>query len=116
MKSGLVGTGSMQWQIEIQELSNVTGGSGMKKPSFTTIHNVWAKKEEVGRVGSGSDEDFEDGLLLATSTAIFTIDFINGLDTSMRVISDGNQYDILGIEEVGFRRQARIKAKHRSND
>lgn len=110
-----VKAGEMKWLIDIESRVLNTDVSGGQNESFTTLHQTWAKKEESSRVSSGSDESFEDGQILATNTAYFTVWYIDGLSTDMQIDLESQKYDILHVQEIGQRAQQRIRAIHRSN-
>lgn len=104
----------MRWKIDIQSVT-ITNTSGAQTETTQSLHQVWAKKEDSSRVSSGSDERLEDMQVISTSTAFFTIRYISGLTTEMQIESESKIYDILSLEEIGFRDQIKIRAIYRSN-
>ena len=111
-----VGAGEMSRSIDIQSPTYVEGDSGGQTETYMTTYSVWAKKEDGSKSSAGSNEDYEDGQLLATHTSFFTIWYIADLSTEMRIVFDGDNYDILSFEELGHRAQQRVRAMKRSND
>ena len=86
--------------ITIQQLTVVRDRFGGETETWTDLADVWASfRPQTTR------ERFENesNITQATTTAAFRIRWRDGLDATMRVIHDGDEWEITGIIPVGRR-------------
>lgn len=98
--------GKMDRRIEIQSATDTRDSFGAGVPSFSTIHTVWAQYES-----RGGAEVTEGEKVTATGLVTFTIRYVSGLNEKMRILFNGEYYDITNIQEPDRKRSLIIDAK-----
>ena len=87
-------------RITIQQVTKTPDRFGGEVETWTDLADVWAsfRPQTAGeRFQSNAD------ILQATTTAAFRIRWRDDLDATMRVIHEGDEWDITGIIPVGRR-------------
>ena len=109
--------GEMDQLIELHEASETLNPTGGKSLTWAAVKsNVWAKVEQMAQ----SDEQTLDGLaqVVASNQLRFTIrydpDFIP--NEKMRIVYDGDNYDIIVIDKIGRNQFRGIEAVKRDNE
>lgn len=87
--------GRLDRAITIEQKVESTNVIGEKVASWTTYHTAFASVQRVG----GSERE-EGDRTTATRKVKFKIRYFAGIDETMRVVYDGNQYDITEIQEL----------------
>lgn len=88
--------GRLDRYIVIQEFSNVTNAIGEVTKSWSTFHECFAQLQ-----GAGGSEKEEASKNTATRMVKFKIRFFDGITEDMRILYNGNYYDIHEIQELG---------------
>jgi SPP1 family predicted phage head-tail adaptor len=71
---------------------------------------VWA-----GKADQGGREFRAAGMMLAETTTVFTIRYMDGLTSENRIRSGSRSYDIVAISEVGRRQWLLVQTKLSQN-
>ncbi len=91
-------TSTLRQRITIEELVKTPDGAGGFTTSWQSVATLWANvKFQSGF--SRANEPFEQERLVTRKRAIATVRYQEGLDTTMRVISAGETYDITSIND-----------------
>jgi head-tail adaptor len=106
----------MDTLISIRQYTRVADATGgwVETPSFLA-EDVWAKIEYTAQ----SDEGMrgENQQMVAWNRTKFTFrDFWPTLSETMRIVFDGDEYDILNISRTGRTRFVIIEAEKRDNE
>ncbi|MCX7903040.1 MAG: phage head closure protein [Caloramator sp.] len=89
--------GDMKHRITIQKPVRVIDDSGFETETWEDLKTVWASISNLhGR------EYFEAATVNAEKTIKFTIRYINGIDSSMRISFKGKQYEITFIDNIKY--------------
>lgn len=82
-------------KIVIESLTNSTSSYGEYNSTWSTYHTCFA---EVSRFGGG--EKLEAYKITATNKVRFKIRFFAGITEDMRILYNGDKYDITEIQEL----------------
>ena len=96
----MINAGELNQRITIQNYTTpVIDGHGGRSRTYANYKTVWAKVKYTGGV-----ENDEDGYMNAVKTADILIryDAATLVTEDMRVVHDGDNWDIIGIQEYGF--------------
>ena len=101
--------------ISIRQYSRVADATGgwIDTPSYLA-EDIWAKVEYTAQ----SDEGMrgENQQIVAWNRTRFTFrDFWDTINETMRIVFEGNEYDILSINKTGRTRFLVIEAEKRDN-
>lgn len=93
-------------RITIQELKTTINENGFEVEDWIDFKTVWAGVSNLhGR------EYFEAAAVQMESTVKFTIRYLAGIDTSMRILFKGRYYNITSIDNIKYKnRFIEIKA------
>lgn len=93
-------------RITIQELKTTINENGFEIEDWIDFKTVWAGVSNLhGR------EYFEAAAVQMESTVKFTIRYLAGIDTSMRILFKGRYYNITSIDNIKYKnRFIEIKA------
>ena len=87
--------GKLDRKIVIQEQNFATNSIGEYTTTWDTFHNAFANVQKVsGTEGITADQ------VTATNKVRFKIRYFAGINESMRVVYNSNNYDILEIQEL----------------
>ena len=103
-------TQQLDRRILIQNRSVVRDTSGGEVVTWVDFATVWATVRRTGareQYLSGSNRE------QASQNAVFRIRFRDDLDATMRIVHEGSNFDILGVEPVGRKRHLDITAQAR---
>jgi SPP1 family predicted phage head-tail adaptor len=98
--------GDLRHRITFQELTTTTNENGFEVKTWIDFKTVWAKVSNLhGR------EYYQAAQVQAENTVKFTIRYLEGTDTSMRILFRGKQYNITAIDNIKYQnRFMEIKA------
>ena len=96
----------LRHRITFQKLTTTTNENGFEVEEWLDIKTVWSKVSNLhGR------EYFEAAAIQMENTVKFTIRYLTGIDTSMRIIFKERHYDIKSIDNIKYEnRYMEIKA------
>lgn len=100
----IIDPGEMDRVIEIYSITKVERSTGYTHIGYTLSHTVRAKL----MAPKSLDETIEANRLSETLKQEFIIRYISGLDAKSRIVYDGQNYDIIGITELGRRKFSMI--------
>jgi SPP1 family predicted phage head-tail adaptor len=87
--------GKLDRKIVIQVQNFATNSIGEYTTTWDTFHNAFANVQKVsGTEGNNADQ------VTATNKVRFKIRYFAGINESMRVVYNSNNYDILEIQEL----------------
>lgn len=89
--------GNLRHRITLQKLTTTTNENGFEIEEWLDIKTVWASITNLhGR------EYYEAAAVQAEQTVKFTIRYLKGLDTSMRILFRDKQYNITAIDNIKY--------------
>lgn len=89
---------SLNKRITIQELKTNINENGFEVEEWIDFKTVWASITNLhGR------EYFDAAAVHMESTVKFTIRYFPGIDTSMRILFKGMNYNIISIDNIKYR-------------
>ena len=89
--------GDLRHRITFQKLTTTTNENGFEIEEWLDIKTVWASITNLhGR------EYYEAAAVQAEQTVKFTIRYLKGLDTSMRILFRDRQYNITAIDNIRY--------------
>lgn len=99
--------GELDKRITFQRLTTTTNENGFEEESLEDVNTVWAKVSNLhGR------EYFQAAAVQAENTVKFMIRYLEGIDTSMKILFQGRQYNITSIDNIKYQnRFMEIKAQ-----
>lgn len=90
--------GELRHRITFQKLTTTTNENGFEVETWENYKTVWAAITNLhGR------EYFEAAAVQKENTVKFTIRYFKGLDTSMRILFQGRQYNIISIDNIKYK-------------
>ncbi|AGL03654.1 phage head closure protein [Desulfoscipio gibsoniae] len=98
--------GDLRHRITFQKLTTSVNENGFEVETWEDFKTVWAAVSNLhGR------EYFAAAAVQAENTVKFTIRYLTGLDTTMRIVFQGKQYNITAIYNIKYQnRYLEIKA------
>ncbi|AGL03729.1 phage head closure protein [Desulfoscipio gibsoniae] len=98
--------GDLRHRITFQKLTTSVNENGFEVETWEDFKTVWAAVSNLhGR------EYFAAAAVQAENTVKFTIRYLTGLDTTMRIVFQGKQYNITAIDNIKYQnRYLEIKA------
>ena len=98
--------GELNKRITLQKPITTTNERGFEIETWENLKTVWAAVSNLhGR------EYFAAAAVQAESTVKFTIRYLEDLDTTMRILFQGRQYNITSIDNIKYQnRYMEIKA------
>ena len=97
--------GDLDRRVTIQSRGDVDDGFGQPQPTWPELDVVWAKvRRRFGR-------EFLEGGVQAEADIVFTIRHRTDVTHAMRIVYDGDNYDIVSIIEIGRKEGLEIAAK-----
>lgn len=98
--------GALNKKITIQELITNINENGFEIEEWIDYKTVWAGVSNLhGR------EYFEAAAVQMENTVKFTVRYLDGIDTSMRILFNNKSYNITSIDNIKYRnRFIEIKA------
>jgi len=97
--------GKLDRRITIQSQSASQDGAGESVPTWAPLCTVWAHTASLR-----GKEPFQGQEFNAQMTTVFTIRWRDDVDVTMRVIFDGDTYDVFSVYEIGRREGLEIAA------
>jgi len=99
--------GDLRHRITFQKLTTSVNENGFEVETWEDFKTVWAAVSNLhGR------EYFAAAAVQAENTVKFTIRYLTGLDTTMRILFRGKQYNITAIDNIKYQnRYLEIKAQ-----
>jgi SPP1 family predicted phage head-tail adaptor len=89
--------GDLRHRITFQKLTTSVNESGFEVETWEDIRTVWAAASNLhGR------EYFAAAAVQAESTVKFTIRYLPGIDTTMRILFRNKQYNITAIDNIKY--------------
>ena len=104
--------GNMDRRISLQSTTLTTNDYGQRVASWATYATVWASI----KYKSGG-EKLTDDQVGSTQTVDFTIRYstdVSGAKASHRIVYNGNNYEILYVQEIGRREGLNLVCELRS--
>jgi SPP1 family predicted phage head-tail adaptor len=92
--------GELRMKITLKSRTVTNGTGGFQTPTLTTIAVVWAKW-----VGVHGSEAWAANSINANQAATVLIRYISGLDTTCVVVMDGENYEIISIDDISQRHE-----------
>ncbi len=98
--------GDLRHRITLQQLTTTVNDNGFKVETWEEFKTIWAAVSNLhGR------EYYAAAAIQAENTVKFTIRYLEGLNTTMRILFQGKQYNITAIDNIKYRnRYIEIKA------
>jgi SPP1 family predicted phage head-tail adaptor len=102
----LMEIGDLRHRITLQKLTTSVNESGFEVETWEDYKTVWAAASNLhGR------EYFAAAAVQAENTVKFIIRYLPNIDTSMRILFQGRQYNIIAIDNIKYQnRFMEIKA------
>lgn len=99
--------GDLRHRITFQKIVTAVNPNGFEVRAWENITTVWAKASNIhGR------EFYAAAAVQAENTVEFTVRYLTGIDTSMRILFNGKQYNITAIDNIKYKnRYVEIKAQ-----
>jgi len=98
--------GDLRHRITLQKKATSINENGFEVETWEDVRTVWAK---VTNLHGG--EYFTAAAVQTANTVKFTIRYLEGVDTTMRILFKGKQYDITAIDNIKYQnRYMEIKA------
>ena len=90
--------GELNKRITFQRLTTTTNENGFEVEEWEDFKTVWAAVTNLhGR------EYFEAAAVQRENTVKFTIRYLKDIDTSMRILFQGKQYNITSIDNIKYK-------------
>ena len=90
--------GALNKRITLQELKTNINENGFEIEDWIDFKTIWAEVTNLyGR------EYFEAAAVQMENTVKFTIRYLDGIDTSMRILFKGRNYNITSIDNIKYR-------------
>lgn len=87
----------LKHRITLQVFTTVVNENGFEVESWVDFKTLWASVTNLhGR------EYFAAAVVKAENTVKFTIRYIDGIDTDMRILFKGKQYNINAIDNIKY--------------
>lgn len=100
-------TGSLNQPIVIEQNTPITSsGSGQLVDNWATFKNAMA----AVNFNSGTEKEQSEAAI-STMTMTFTIRYFPGITVKMRVVYNGNYYNIRSIAPIGRNRYLKLKGE-----
>lgn len=90
--------GELRHRITFQKLTTTTNENGFEVEAWEDYKTVW-----VAITNLHGREYFEAAAVQKENTVKFTIRYFKGLDTSMRILFQGRQYNIISIDNIKYK-------------
>ena len=99
--------GDLRHRITFQKHTTTINENGFEVETWEDYRTVWAVASNLhGR------EYYAAAAVQAENTVKFTIRYLTGLDTTMRIVFQGKQYNITAIDNIKYQnRYLEIKAQ-----
>jgi len=92
--------------VEIQTPTESINDYGGVSESWATHAYAYANIDDVNSPPSEKkDEEFKEGYVTTIKRITFTVNYIGGVTTKMRVVYNGNNYSIEAVYDRGDRRR-----------
>lgn len=101
--------GMMDRRITVQTYSTSNNDWNHPVKTWSDLTSVWASKTDKRET-----EVNELNQTVAITRSIFTIRHLANLSTTARIVYDGDNYEILGIKELGRREGMQITTERRA--
>jgi len=104
--------GNMDRRIALQSQVLTTNNYGQRDSSWSTYATVWASIKYMG-----GSEKLADDQINSTQTVQFAVRYstdTDGAKASDRVVYNGNNYEVLYVQEIGRREGINIVCELRS--
>ena len=89
--------GELRHRIIIQKQEITTNENGFEEEEWTHVKTVWAGVNNLY-----GKEYFEAAAIQMENAVKFTIRYVAGLDTTMRVCFRGKSYNIISIDNIKY--------------
>lgn len=100
--------GQLDRRIRIETPTSTRGTSGQELLTWDTFAECWAAVEYPG---TKSDEGVIADQEVSTTFVYFIIRYRDGINQKMRIVYNGENYDILNKLEIGRREFLKLPAK-----
>jgi len=99
--------GDLRQRITFQKLTTTVNENGFEVDTWEDYQTVWAAVSNLhGR------EYYAAAAVQAENTVKFTLRYLKDIDTSMRILFRGKQYNIIAIDNIKYQnRYLEIKAQ-----
>lgn len=89
--------GDLRNRITIQKLTIITNENGFEEETWQDYKTIWASISNLfGR------EFYAASSVNAENTVKFTIRYIDGIDTTMRILFNNRPYNIIFIDNIKY--------------
>jgi SPP1 family predicted phage head-tail adaptor len=103
----MIAAGAMNRRIRVEGYtSSRDPDSNELIQAWGLIAEVWAHRRDIG-----AREFLSSGAENTEQLAVFTVWWRPGITPAMRIISQGQVFNITGVSEVGFRQQLQLQAR-----
>lgn len=90
--------GSLNKRITIQRFEVIVNENGFEEEKWIDVKTVWAGVSNLyGR------EFFEAAAVQMENTVKFTLRYLPGIDTTMRILFNNTHYNILSVDNIKYR-------------
>lgn len=90
--------GELRHKITFQRLTTTTNENGFEVETWEDYKTVWAAVSNLY-----GKEYFEAAAVQKENIVKFTIRYFKGLDTSMRILFRGTEYNIISIDNIKYK-------------
>lgn len=90
--------GELRHKITFQKLTTTTNENGFEVEAWENYKTIWAAVSNLY-----GKEYFEAAAVQKENTVKFTIRYFKALDTSMRMLFQGRQYNIISIDNIKYK-------------
>lgn len=98
--------GLMRHRIQIQSLTETRNALGEKESSWTELKTVWSTYEP-----KTAGESYQEDQFQAKRTVLFRIRYREGITSKMRVLYDGDVYDIQSVVPYKYRGELHLECE-----
>ena len=102
--------GRLDRYVAIYSFTKTRNSFGEDIPAESLVTNAWCEKREVQ-----GNERWVSKQYLAEVEAVFVTHYIQGIGAKMILRYEGQDYDILGVVEIGRREGIAISCKRRGD-
>jgi SPP1 family predicted phage head-tail adaptor len=92
-----MGIGDLKKRITFQKLTNIINDNGFEIENWIDVKTVWARVSNLY-----GKEYFAAAAVQAENTIKFLIRYTDGIDTDMRILFKGKQYNITSIDNIKY--------------
>lgn len=102
--------GRLDRRIELQASTATTDTFGAQTLAWESLGKRWARRDD-----NGGAETTQAGELVAINRVVYTLRYEPGLTARLRIVDDGQTYDIDNVSEIGRKHGLKLTAFTRND-